>query len=93
MRLISKRHFWIYIYLFQTEFLFKIYDKPNDFDFDIVNFLYFPRSASYGFITSQLFLFARMSSHVTDFNARNKISTDKLLQQGYRYNKLRKTLS
>ena len=36
---------------------------------------------------------ARVSSHVADFNARNKILTTKLLQQGYRYHKLRKTFS
>ena len=29
----------------------------------------------------------------TDFNARNKSLTAKLLQQGYRYHKLRKTFS
>ena len=34
-----------------------------------------------------------MCSHVADFNARNKKLTAKLLQQGYRYHKLRKTSS
>ena len=34
-----------------------------------------------------------LSRHVADFNARNKSLTAKLLQQGYRYHKLRKTLS
>ena len=34
-----------------------------------------------------------MSSHVTDFNARNKTLTGKLLYQGYRYHKLRKAFS
>ena len=34
-----------------------------------------------------------MSSHVADFNARNKSLTAKLLQQGYRYHKLRKTFT
>ena len=34
-----------------------------------------------------------MSSHVADFIARRKGLTDKLLQQGYRYHKLRKTFS
>ena len=38
-------------------------------------------------------IFARVSSHVVDFNARNKSLTAKLLQQGYRYHKLRKTFS
>ena len=52
-----------------------------------------PRSTSYGVYISQLFRFARVSSHVVDFNARNKSLTAKLLQQGYRYHKLRKTFS
>ena len=34
-----------------------------------------------------------MSSHVADFNARNKSLTAKLLQQGNPYHKLRKTFS
>ena len=34
-----------------------------------------------------------VSSHVVDFNARNKSLTAKLLQQGYRYHKFRKTFS
>ena len=44
-------------------------------------------------LISQLIRFARESSHVVDFNARNKRLTAKLLQQGYRYHKLRKTFS
>ena len=52
-----------------------------------------PRSTSYGVYISQLIRFARVSSHVADFNARNQSLTAKLLQQGYRYHKLRKTLS
>ena len=34
-----------------------------------------------------------MSSHLIDFNARNKSLTARLLQYGYRYNKLRKAFS
>ena len=73
----------------------KIYDKRDDFD--IVNFLFLdgdvPRSTSYGVYISQLIRVARVSSHVVDFNARNKSLTATLLQQGYRYHKLRKTFS
>ena len=73
----------------------KMYDKRNDFDFGIVNFPFLdgdvPRSTSYGVYISQLIRFDRVSSHVADFNARNKCLTAKLLQQGYRYHKLRKT--
>ena len=73
----------------------KIYDKRNDFDFDIVNFPFLdgdvPRSTCYGVYIFQLLRFARVCSHVADFNDRNKSLTAKLLQQGYRYHKLRKT--
>ena len=75
----------------------KIYDKRDDFDFDIVNCPFLdgdvPRRASYGVYISQLIRFARVCNHVTDFNARNKCITAKLLQQGYRYHKLQKTFS
>ena len=75
----------------------QIYDKHDDFDFDIVNFPFLdgdvPHSTSYGVYISQLIRFARVSSHVADFNARNKGLTAKILQQGYRYHKLRKTFS
>ena len=75
----------------------KIYDKRDDFDFDIVNFSFLygdgPRSASYGVYISQLIRFARVSSHVDDFNTRNKVLAAKLLRQGYRYHKLRKAFS
>ena len=73
----------------------KIYDKRDDFDFDIVNFPFLdgdvPRRASYGVYISQLIRFARVCNDVTDFNARDKCLTAKRLQQGYRYHKLRKT--
>ena len=72
----------------------KIYDKSDDFDFEIVNFPFLdgdvPRSTS---LISQLIRFARASSHVADFNTRNKLLTQKLLKQGYQYHKLGKTLS
>ena len=45
-----------------------------------------PRSISYGIYISQLILFARVSSHVDDFNTRNKVLTAIFLKQGYRYN-------
>ena len=42
---------------------------------------------------SRLIRSARVSSHVDDFNTRNKVLTAKLLRQGYRYHKLRKAFS
>ena len=72
----------------------KIYDKRDNFYFDIVNLPFLdgdvPSSTSYGVYISQLIRFVRVSSHVSDFNSRDKILTAKLLHQGYRYHKLRK---
>ena len=71
----------------------KFFDKRDDFDFDIVNLSFLdgdvPRPTSYGVYISQLIRFGRVSSHVDDFNTRNKVLTAKLLRQGYRYLKLR----
>ena len=75
----------------------KIYDKRDDFDFEIVNFPFLdggvPRSASCGVCVSQLIRFSRVSGCVVGFSARGGSLTAKLLQQGYRYHKLRKTFS
>ena len=75
----------------------KIYDKQDDFYFDIVNFPFLdgdvPRCTSYGVYISQLIRFARASSNLSDFNFRNKALTAKLLRQGYCYFKLRKVFS
>ena len=73
----------------------KIYDKQDDFDFEIVNFPFLdgdvPRSTSYGVYIPQLIRFARASSYVADFNTRNKLLTQKLLKQGYGYHTICKT--
>ena len=55
----------------------KIYNKRDDFDFEIVNFPFLDgdvlRSKSYGVYISRLILFATASSYKTDFNTRNKL--------------------
>ena len=60
----------------------KIYDKPDDFDFEFVNFPFLMVMFLTGVYISQLIRFARASSYVTDFNPRNKLVTQKLLTQG-----------
>ena len=56
----------------------KVFDKRDDFDFDIVNIPFLdgdvPRSTSYGVYISQLIRFARASSYVADFFHANQIS-------------------
>ena len=59
----------------------KLYDKRDDFDSDIVNFPFLDGDVPLA------------SSHVSNFNCRNKALTAKLLKQGYRYHKLRKVIS
>ena len=75
----------------------KIYNKRDDFNFEIVNFPFLdgdvPRSPSYGVYICQLIRFARVCSNVDDFNNRNLFLTAKLLKQGYRYHKIRKAFS
>ena len=76
----------------------KCYDKRDDVDFDIVNFPGFsyadvPSAHSYCVYISQLSRFARVNTHLADFNALNKTLTAKLLQTWYQYHKLRKAFS
>ena len=52
----------------------KIHDKPDDFDFDIVNFPFLddgaPRRTLYGVYISQLIRFARAFSNSSNFKCR-----------------------
>ena len=53
----------------------EIYDKRDNFNFEIVNFPFLdgdvPRSPSYSVYISKLIRFARVCSNVDDFNNRN----------------------
>ena len=75
----------------------KIYDKRDDFNFEIVNFPFLDgdvyRAPSYGVYISQLIPFARICSNVDIFNNRNLFLTSKLFKQGYGYQKIRKAFS
>ena len=94
---IKIKTFWLKVTVTSRKFKSNPKLKSHKFDFDTVNFPFLdgdvPRSTSYGVYIPQLIRFARVSNHVADFNARNKSLTAKLLQQGYRYHKLRKTFS
>ena len=75
----------------------KMYDKRDDFNFEIVNFPFLdvdvPRISSYCVYISQLIRFERVCSNVGDFNNRIRFLTSKLLKQGYLYHKLCKAFS
>ena len=69
----------------------KLYDKRDDFDFNIVNFQFLssniPKSPAYGVYVSQLIRYARAYSVYSDFLVRSLL-TRKLLGQGYNRFKL-----
>ena len=72
-----------------------VYDKRDNFGFPIVNFPWLsgdvPRLPSNGIYIWQLVRFARFCTSVLGFHSENLQNTSKLLTQGYRYHKLRKT--
>ena len=61
----------------------KIFDKGDDFNFEIVNFLFLdgdvPHVPSCGVYISQLIRFVRVYSNVDDFNNRNLFLTTKVI--------------
>ena len=61
--------------ILKPPFLTWIYDKWDDFNFDLVNFPFLdkdvPRSASYGVSISQLIRFASVCYIFEDYNNRN----------------------
>ena len=73
----------------------QIFDKWDDFNFEIVNFPFLDVlcSPSYGVYISQLIRFARVYSNVKDFINRTQYLTAKLLKQGYKYHKICKFLN
>ena len=74
------------------DFFSKIYDKRDDIDFFVCFWMVmFLAVLLMVFTFRNLYIrFARVWNHDTNFNARNKVLTAKLLQQGYRYHKIRK---
>ena len=73
----------------------KLYDKRDDFSFQIVNFPFLssniPSSPTYGVYTSQLIRYARCCSQYSDFSARHKTLVERLLSQGFKSNRLSNT--
>jgi hypothetical protein len=65
----------------------KIYDKRDDFNFEIINFpnmcSNIPASPAYGVYISQLIRYARASSNYSDFLKRQFHLRNRLLDQGY----------
>ena len=75
----------------------KIYDKRDDFNFEIINFPYLcsniPSSPAYGVYISQLIRYARASTNYSDFLERHKHLRNRLLNQGYEEKRLKRSLT
>ena len=78
-------------------FVTKIYDKRDDFDFDIVNYPdlsgNIPRRQAYGVYTSQILRYAKVCSEREDYEKCLRTLTGKLIRKGFRKNELENTLS
>ena len=73
---------------------FSIYDKRDDFNFDIVNFPFMdsciPKKSALGVFYSQLIRFARINTSYQAFKVKCKNLTERLLKQGYKLADLRR---
>ena len=69
-----------------------MYDKRDNFNFNIVNFPYLssniPSGPAYEVYTSQLVRIGRICSNYTEFARRHYKLTQRLIHQGFRYSAL-----
>ena len=81
-----------------NQFITKVYDKREDFNFDIVNFPHLdsniPKTPAYGVFISQLIRYSRICSDFSSFQAKrlqlcSRLS--RLIKQGYKYFKIKST--
>ena len=74
------------------KYVTEVYDKRDDFNFDIVNFPYMcsniPAKPTYGVYISQLIRICRICDNYSSFLSRHKLLTERLVRQGFWYNKL-----
>ena len=67
--------------------IFSVYDKRDDFNFDVVNFPFMdsciPKKSALGVYYSQLIRYARICSNFIDFKCKGKNLTVRLRNQGY----------
>ena len=73
---------------------FSIYDKRDDFNFEIVNFPYMdsciPKKSALGVFYSQMIRFTRVNSGYQAFKVKCKNLIERLQRQGYKFADLRR---
>ena len=82
------------ISIFRGKFYVKLYDKRNDYSFEVINYPFLdgniPKNQSYGVFISQLVRFARINSSYNRFILDCKNLVDKLIRQSFNPAALRK---
>ena len=82
------------ISIFRGKFYIKLYDKRNDYDFEVINYPFLdgniPKNQSYSVFISQLVRFARVNSSFNGFIGDCKNLVSKLSRQHFNPAALRK---
>ena len=82
------------ISIYRRKFFVKLYDKRNDYDFDVINYPFLdgniPKGQSYGIFISQLVHLARINSSFNSFILDCKNLVRKLARQSFNIAALRK---
>ena len=69
------------------KYVTEVYDKRDDFNFDIVNFPYMCSNIlakpTYGVYISQLIRISRICDNYSSFPLRHKLLTERLVRQGF----------
>ena len=76
----------------QGKFITEVFDKRDNFNFNIVNYPYMcsniPAKPTYGVYISQLIRISRICDKFDSFVKRHRLLTDRLIKQGFWYSKL-----
>ena len=79
--------------VYQGKYLYRSYDKRNDFPFDVINYPYknsnIPTNPAYGVFTSQLVRLSRINYTANDFQKDVVKLVKKFVKQGFDSRKLR----
>ena len=85
----------ISISIYSGRYVTELYDKRDNFNFEIVNFPYMcsniPVRPTYGVYVSQLIRICRICDNFDNFASRHRLVTNRLIKQGFWYTQLCKT--
>ena len=81
------------ISVYQGKFFYKLFDKRNDFNFDVISYPYacgnIPKGPTHGIFVSQLIRFCNMNSSIQNYILNCKKLFSKLVQQRFEEKRLK----